>query len=177
MITAASAMTPANRLCRIHASERVALKGVPTLQCIARGNRLLSAPSAGRSQHAFDPPTTALPAARATATADKARATATARARTSTAARTRTSTTATTAVGRGSTVARRRFREDFRGREDHAIRRRVRCRGDGSLRCPGQSAEELDTHQQREVLVYSVVAMVDVGAAVFAELNLELDGP
>ena len=39
----------------------------------------------------------------------------------------------------------------------------------------GDAGEQLDAHQHGEVLVHRVVAVVDVGAAVLAELHLERD--
>src|SRR6266446_4035034 len=101
---------PANRLRRIHPSEKIPLKSVPTLRRIAGGNRVLSAPSAGQPEHAFDRFTTVPPAlaplAASTATVGR-----------------RTAVGPGTTVGRGSTVACGRFRQDFRGSKEHAIRR------------------------------------------------------
>src|SRR4029077_12893416 len=41
----------------------------------------------------------------------------------------------------------------------------------------GHARQELNAHQQREVFVHRIVAVVDIGSAVLAELNLERDLP
>src|SRR5215510_7440070 len=57
------------------------------------------------------------------------------------------------------------FGQDFRRGEDHAVGTRVRGRRDRGLWRSGHPGQELDAHQQREVFVHRVVAMVDVGSA------------
>src|SRR5262245_4371954 len=69
--------------------------------------------------------------------------------------------------------------QDLRRGEGHAILRRVGGIRDHGLRRVGVRAgdprhQELDAHQQGEVLVHGVVAVIDVGAAILAELDLEL---
>src|SRR5215471_10233057 len=67
--------------------------------------------------------------------------------------------------------------QDFRSGEDHAVRRRVWRLRDHGLGRPGYAREELDAHQHGSVLVYRIMAMVDVGPAVFSELHLERNAP
>ncbi len=75
------------------------------------------------------------------------------------------------------TCASLRVRQKFRRSEDHAIWRRVGSWRDHRLRRPGDTRQQLDTHQHREVLMHGVVAMLDIGTTIFAELHLELDLP
>src|SRR5215470_11301900 len=67
------------------------------------------------------------------------------------------------------------FRQDDRVRIDHTGRTRIRRPCHNGLWRSGKSVQELDAHQQGEVLVHRVVAVVDIGPAVFAELDLERD--
>src|SRR5262249_14950982 len=63
------------------------------------------------------------------------------------------------------------FRQDLGCGERYAIGRGVRRRCHrGPL-----TDQELDAHEEGKVFVHRVVAVVDVGAAVLAELDLELD--
>src|SRR5215813_13489747 len=67
------------------------------------------------------------------------------------------------------------FRQDDRVRICHAAWTRIRRACHDSLWRSGKSVQELNAHQQGEVLVHRVVAVVDIGPAVFAELDLERD--
>src|SRR5215470_319757 len=67
------------------------------------------------------------------------------------------------------------FRQDGRVRIRHAARTRIRRACDDSLWGSGKSVQELNAHQQGEVLMHRIVAVVDIRPAVFAELNLERD--
>src|SRR5215471_14851791 len=67
------------------------------------------------------------------------------------------------------------FRQDDRVRIRHTARTRIRRPCHNGLWRSGKSVKELNAHQQGEVLVHCVVAVVDVGPAVFAELDLERD--
>src|SRR5215470_12829303 len=69
------------------------------------------------------------------------------------------------------------FRQDLRRREDDTVRGGIGRVGDRGLRRSGHAGQELNAHQQRKVLVHRIVAVVDIGSTVFAELNLELDRP
>src|SRR5215831_11710395 len=67
------------------------------------------------------------------------------------------------------------FGQDLRVRIQDTAWTRIRCPCHDSLRRSDKSVEELNAHQQGEVLMHRVVAVVDIGPAVFAELDLELD--
>ena len=85
--------------------------------------------------------------------------------------------TATAGSAGGPRSSRIAFTQDFRGREEHAVGRRVRGWCDRHLRRSGHAGEELDPLQHGEVLMDRVVAMVDIGPAELAELHLERDRP
>ena len=63
--------------------------------------------------------------------------------------------------------------QNFWGCEEHTVGRRVGCGRHCHLRPGGR--EQLDAHEQGEVLMHGVVAVVDVGATVLAKLHLERD--
>src|SRR5215471_2454344 len=67
------------------------------------------------------------------------------------------------------------FRQDDRVRIHDTAWTRIRRPCHDRLRRSGKSVQELNAHQQGEVLVHRVVAVVDIGPAVFAELDLERD--
>src|SRR6266446_1093098 len=129
---------PANRLRRIHPSEKIPPKSVPTLRRIARGNRVLSAPSAGQPEHAVH--RSATPASALATSTASALATSTASALAPT----------TAAVGRPPPAACGTLPHDFRARANHSARPPAPSRGGGGGRGGGEPAQELDPHQQRE---------------------------
>src|SRR5215470_17497741 len=67
------------------------------------------------------------------------------------------------------------FRQDDRVRIHDTAWTRIRRPCHDSLWGSGKSVQELNAHQQGEVLVHCVVAVVDIGPAIFAELDLERD--
>src|SRR5262249_26077090 len=67
------------------------------------------------------------------------------------------------------------LRQDLRRCEDDTVGGWVGSRRDCGLRRARYPSQELDAHQQSEILVHRVVAMVDIGSAIFSELYLERD--
>src|SRR5262249_1680294 len=69
------------------------------------------------------------------------------------------------------------LRQDLRRCEDDTVGGWVGSRRDCGLRRARDPSQELDAHQQSEILVHRGGEMVDKGSAIFAELDLERDRP
>ena len=65
------------------------------------------------------------------------------------------------------------FRQNFGCGEDYAIGAWVWRVGDRDLGRARHSGQKLDPHQHGKILVHRIVAVVDVGTAVLAKLDLE----